>query len=203
MRETEMSMVRRMLEGDEEAFEWFSDVFIPRLQRFALNRLGHDRELAKEIVQRTLVKVIDKLDTFRGEAALMTWLGACCRAEIALYFRRRGRGGVTVELDDEPAPVTSTWSAPPPEGPEASFLRGEAAELVHEALDQLPAHYGRALEWKYLDDLTVREIAGRLEIGPKAAESLLTRARNAFREVYARLVAGTGDSVAFEGRRES
>jgi len=51
-------------------------------------------------------------------------------------------------------------------------------------LDYLPAHYGSALEWKYLDDLSVREIAARLGMGEKAAESLLTRARRAFRDAF-------------------
>ena len=99
-----MSMVRRMLAGDEAAFEKFADVYIPRLHRFALNRLHRDQELAREIVQATVVKVIAKLDTFRGEAALMTWLCACCRTEIAGHFRRARRGGYEVELDEEPGP---------------------------------------------------------------------------------------------------
>lgn len=182
-----MTIVRRILDGDEEAFEEFADVYVPRLHRFALYRLGHDRELTREIVQATLVKAIAKLDTFRGEAALMTWLCACCRFEIAAHFRRRGHRGVTLELDEDSAPVESTWSPEPPADPEADILQAETSRLVHEALDQLPAHYGRALEWKYLDELPVKEIAVRLEIGPKAAESLLTRAREAFRDVYAQL----------------
>ena len=45
-------------------------------------------------------------------------------------------------------------------------------------------------EWKYLDDLPVKEIAERIELKTKAAESLLTRARNSFREIYARLQVG-------------
>ena len=46
----------------------------------------------------------------------------------------------------------------------------------------MPKHYGDILEWKYVDGLSVADIAARLGVGPKAAESLLTRARNAFRE---------------------
>ena len=55
------------------------------------------------------------------------------------------------------------------------------------ALDQLPQHYGNALEWKYLEGLPVKEIASRLKLSPKAAESLLTRAREAFRECFTSL----------------
>jgi DNA-directed RNA polymerase specialized sigma24 family protein len=57
------------------------------------------------------------------------------------------------------------------------------------ALDGIPGHYAQALEWKYLDRLSVQEIAGRLGVQTKAAESLLTRARQAFRAGYESLQA--------------
>lgn len=52
-------------------------------------------------------------------------------------------------------------------------------------LDHLPPRYSHALEWKYLEDLSVHDIAARLQCTPKAAESLLTRARDAFRDAFA------------------
>ena len=78
------------------------------------------------------------------------------------------------------------------DGPERAFERAELGRLVHVALDQLPPHYGHALTWKYLDGLSVKEIASRLELSPKAAESLLTRARLAFRDGFAALTPETG-----------
>ena len=54
-------------------------------------------------------------------------------------------------------------------------------------LDHLPGHYGDVLEWKYVQGLSVNEIAERLNTRRKAAESLLTRAREAFREGFASL----------------
>ena len=69
------------------------------------------------------------------------------------------------------------------EDPELRLLARETTTLVHVALDRLPAHYARALEWKYLEAVPVIEIGRRLELSPKAAESLLTRAREAFRQV--------------------
>jgi RNA polymerase sigma-70 factor (ECF subfamily) len=58
----------------------------------------------------------------------------------------------------------------------------DLTRLIQATLDCLPGHYGDVLEWKYVDGLSVDEIAARLAVGPKAAESALTRARNAFRE---------------------
>jgi RNA polymerase sigma-70 factor (ECF subfamily) len=80
--------------------------------------------------------------------------------------------------------------------PELSLQRSELAERVHAALDELPSPYGSVLEWKYIDGLSARDIATRLALSVKAAESLLTRARVAFRERFAdrpHLVARSGE----------
>lgn len=194
-RELEGVLLRRMISGEEVAFELFSELYIPVMYRFVQRSLAGDPELAREIVQTTLSKVIPKLDTFRGESALTTWLCSCCRNEIAAHFRRVGRRPREVDLESERVAAEAARREPAGDGPEGSLLRKEKAGLVHEALDRLPGHYGKALEWKYLENLPVREIGRRLELSPKAAESLLTRARQAFREVFARLVPAGGGAL--------
>ncbi len=190
-RRQEKALVRRMLAGDEAAFDEFADDYIPVVHRFAMRRLGGDLELAREMVQNTMCKAIAKLPSFRGEAALTTWLCACCRNEIAAHFRRRGRSIQEVGLaSDEVLAAAPAPGRTPPEGPEETTLRGESSRLVHDTLDALPPHYGKVLEWKYLEELPVKEIAARLDIGPKAAESLLTRARNSFRQDFMRRQGG-------------
>lgn len=183
----DMELVERMLGGDEAAFDDFSERFVPALYRFALAKTDGEPELAREVTQTALCKALAKLDTYRGEAALFTWLCACCRNELLMCFRSRRNRPAEVELEEgvEVAPEGAAGMSPPRPNPEVALLRREAGRRVHLALDLLPEHYARALEWKYLDRLPVREIAERLELGPKAAESLLTRARSAFRTSYA------------------
>ena len=55
---------------------------------------------------------------------------------------------------------------------------------VYEALARLPVHYRSVLEAKYLEGLTVNEIAEANGCTPKAVESLLGRARDKFAQVY-------------------
>jgi len=184
----ELEFVQRLIAGDEEAFEEFSDRHVPALYRFASRRLNGDRELTCDVVQSTLCKAMAKLSSFRGEAALLTWLCACCRNEIAAHFRRDKRSGVEMEFEAVEEVSASSMQVEPRESPEGAMLRNEASDLVHLALDALPPRYGRALEWKYIDALSVGEIAERLEVGYKAAESILTRARKAFKEEYNRSV---------------
>jgi RNA polymerase sigma-70 factor (ECF subfamily) len=183
--EAEAELVREMLAGSEAAFDRFAADYVPPLWRFAIRRLG-DRELTGDIVQSTTVKAIAKLEQFRGDSALATWLCAICAREIADHFRRRARAGAEVELD-EGSLAAGGAGAEAGREPEVELLARERDQLVHEALDALPQRYARALEWMYLERVPVREIAARLEIGPKAAESLLTRSRDAFRFVYRRL----------------
>lgn len=77
------------------------------------------------------------------------------------------------------------------EDPDASLDRARIAAFVQRVLDHLPSNYADALEWKYIDDLPVQEIATRLGIGPKAAESLLTRSRGALRDAFRALAAAS------------
>jgi RNA polymerase sigma-70 factor (ECF subfamily) len=78
-------------------------------------------------------------------------------------------------------------AAPESDDPEHNFRRLETTRLIQVALDQLPTHYGDALEWKYVYGFSVDEIAAKLGIGFEAAQSLLARAKRAFQEIYGAL----------------
>ena len=187
-RANDRALVDRLLKGDQRAFDEFNDTMIPRLYRFALRRLDGNTDLARDIVQTTLCKVIAKLDTYRAEAAFFTWLCSCCRNEIAMHFRRAGSRPEEVELEDAGNELQGIGFAEL-ESQEARLMQKESASLVHETLDHLPEHYADALTCKYLEGMSVKQIAWRLQLGDKAAESLLTRAREAFRKIYPNLSA--------------
>jgi RNA polymerase sigma-70 factor (ECF subfamily) len=181
----DLALARRVIAGDESAFEEFFTAYFPRLYRFALARLAGHEDAAEDVVQQTLICAIDRLGTYRGEAALLTWLCTICRHEIGTRLARDGRSR-EVSLADDRGDLRAVLDALalPAEGPEAQLRRRELSELVRLTLDYLPDRYGDVLEWKYIQELSVEEIARRLGIGYKAAESLLTRARKAFREAY-------------------
>ena len=135
------------------------------------------------MVQTSITNAIANLDSFRGEASLSGWLYTICRNEIRRHFKRLRRSPGEVELaDDDGQTALGPWSTS--EDPQKGAEQSETSALVHSVLDGLPTHYGNALEWKYLDGLSVKEIAGRLKLAPKAAESLLTRARQAFKAAF-------------------
>lgn len=198
----EQQLVRRMLDGDERAFREFFDEYFARLYRFALPRLNGSADAAQEVVQATLCRAVRRLDTFRGEAALFTWICQICRRQIADHMREHRRHAERVVLIEDSPQVQAALdaiAAPEGEQPESRLAQGQVASLVRAVLDHLPARYGDALEWKYVEGMSVDEIGARLGIGTTAAQSLLARARTAFREAIeqvfgaataARIIAG-------------
>jgi RNA polymerase sigma-70 factor (ECF subfamily) len=186
------TLVASMMRGDERAFDAFVDEYYPRLYRFAHRRTGGDRQATQDIVQGTFEKAIAAISGYRGEAALFTWLCGICRHELAAHWKRTGRERVNVSLVEDSPDVRAALEslAATEDGPEAQLVRKELARLVRVALDHLPLRYAKALEWKYIAGLPVVEIGSRLELSPKAAESLLTRARQSFRDSFGELVGG-------------
>lgn len=178
-------MVQRMLRGDAGAFQEFFDGHFQRLYRFALARTG-DADLAEDVVQTTLINALRHLTSFRGDATLFTWLCTMCRREAGARLAERGRHpmlGLEEDVPEVRARLEALAAAAARSDDDVA--RREIARLVHVALDVLPSRYGDVLEWKYLEGLPVSAIAARLQTTPKAAESLLTRARHAFREGFA------------------
>lgn len=179
------ALARKILAGDERAFRALFDEFFPRLYRFAMVRLGGDQEAAQEVVQQTFCKAIEHLDRYRGEAALYTWFCQICRNALVDYCRARSRDSRHVELFEdrqEVRGILETLGGPLADEPETATWRSDLGRLIQSTLDHLSPRHADVLEWKYVEGLTVKEIAARLDVGPKAAESLLTRARVAFRE---------------------
>jgi len=193
-------LAKQLLSGDERAFNAFFDDNFARLYRFAIARLGDDPDAAREVAQITLGKALRKIDHYRGESALFTWLCAICRNEISDWLARQGRYRqhiVLVEDLPEVQAAIDSWQVPQSEQPEQQYQRTEAERLIQVALDRLPPKYGNVLEWKYIEGHSVKEIAARLEIGTEAAQSTLARAKRAFADVYGSLREALGDETRF------
>lgn len=172
--------------GDQAAFDCFFREYFPRLFRFTLLRVNNDPDLAEEIVQRTMCVVVRKISTYRGEALLFTWLCQICRNEMLAVFAQHGLAyRADISIDDHPAVQAALESLSATDfSPETAQRHAEIARFVRTTLEYLPANYATALEMKYVLGNSVAEVAEALGIGTKAAESLLARARVAFREGF-------------------
>lgn len=180
-------LARRVVAGDTSAFETFFERHVHGLYRYVAARL-RDPESASDVVQSVFAEALANLASFRGDGPLAAWLYGICRFQLSAHTRRQRRRPSHLELVEE-APEILLLAEDLPgalERPDLALDRLEITARVHAALDQLPERYAATLEWKYLDDLSVKEIARRLATSPKAAESLLARAREAFRRCFSR-----------------
>jgi RNA polymerase sigma-70 factor (ECF subfamily) len=194
----DQQLIGRMLAGDERAFEAFFNAYFGRVYRFALPRLNGDVEATQEVVQSTLSKAIRKIADFRGESGLFTWICQICRHEVVDHIRARRRSRHVVLIDDQPELRMAIESVEAPEEYDLvkSYGRAEVGRLVRTVLDRLPASYGDALEWKYIEGHSFEVIGERLGIGTTAAQSLLARARIAFREALEKVFGAEAGDIA-------
>ncbi len=173
-----------MRAGEQAAFDTFFAAYAQRLAAFVVRRSRLDPAGVEDIVQSSLIKAIRHLKSFRGEAALFTWLCEICRHELAGLYRKTARQPIHESADADGATRDALLQlrAPSDHEPPNELERAAHRGAVATTLNNLPERYARVLEWKYGDGFSVQEIAGMLGLTTVAAQSLLARARNEFRE---------------------
>jgi len=181
--QSDLEMARAILKGDERLFDAFYTEYFSRLYRFALKRCQADEELTRDMVQSSLINAMRSLDKYRGEASMFTWLCQICRNEIAGYYRKLSRRVPEVAADEAGIrAILESLESDEIHQPGVSYESQEVKSLIQEILDFLPSNYSKALEMKYIEGHSVVEIASTLDLSELAVQSVLARARKAFRE---------------------
>jgi RNA polymerase sigma-70 factor (ECF subfamily) len=156
--------------ADDAAFRTWYDAALPRVYSYLFHRCGRDPELAEELTQQTFV---DALRSRPHEAAVdpVAWTIGIARHRLADHFRaleRRERGLLRL-VSRSPEPHV-TWVG-----------ESDAEGALVDALRRLPAAQRAAVTLRYLDDLSVRDVATILGRSEGAVESLLSRGRETLR----------------------
>jgi RNA polymerase sigma factor (sigma-70 family) len=151
--------------GDEFAARDFYDRYSHRVYRFIFQALGGPPADAEDLMQETFMALADALPFFHGDCSLFTFACAIARRKVASFIRTRSR---RVKLDAASlAPIEAA----------ADDIRSSLDATA--ALAALTPQYREVLHLKYVEELTVAEIASVLEITQHAVESRLARARRA------------------------
>lgn len=177
---SDADLVRGLREHDPAEFRRACDHYLPSLWRYVSTRVDGDPHLAEDIVAETMLAFIQAVDRSCEEVPITNpgaWLRTVANNKVQDYLRATVR---IRRLIDEARHITpeATQEGDPAKHSEREEQRAE----VRSAMDQLPEQYRTALEWKYIDKLSVREIAQRWGVKEKAVESILFRARNELRE---------------------
>lgn len=183
-------LVRDLLSGDESDFKHFFDEHFPRLYRFADDRLKDHPDAVRDVVQATLSKTLLNLDKYRGESTLFTWMCSICRNEIYDYLKKQSKYEKNIVLKGDLSELDSatvSGEVHSTQQPADHYQRDESAKLIYRVMDQLPFEYGNLIEWKYVEGLSVKQMAERMGLSQSATQSMLYRARVAFQQCHADL----------------
>ncbi len=192
----EHEIVRGLREGKADAWRALYDAFAEPVWRAVARLIGPRSADVADVVQETFLAAARSAHTFDpARGTLWPWLWGIARRHVALYYRKKARhdrlraahawlaagdGQLGRWLDGDATPPTAALEA------------AELADLVRAVLTELPDDYEALLTGKYLDGVSVEQLARRHGSTEVAVRSKLARARAAFREAFGKL-GGTCD----------
>jgi RNA polymerase sigma-70 factor (ECF subfamily) len=178
MEKSEQEMIRGLLKNEKYWLRQFHDQYRQRLFNFVLQKIDDPRD-AEEIVQDTLVAAIYSLPSFLGKSCLWTWLCGIAKHEAADFYRKRRIK--TILFSRFPFLETLASRAL---SPEIALEEKEIKQKIFRVFSALNEGYREVLRLKYIEGLSLREIANRWEKSVKAIEMRLRRARHAFVDLW-------------------
>jgi RNA polymerase sigma-70 factor (ECF subfamily) len=166
-----------VLAGDERAWQTWYEESCGVLSAYVAWRCAGLRDLADDVLQETWLTAVRRIRTFDPErASFVTWLHGIAANVLRNHLRSRVRHQRRFQ--------TLNGHCQPEAAVETSRKDRDQAERIARALSALPQRYEAVLRAKYLEQQSMAAIAAAWNETPKAIESLLTRARQAFREAY-------------------
>ena len=170
----ERALRAAVLAGDETAWQILYDQAFADLYAYVCWRCAGLRDLADELVQETWLTAVRRLRSFDPErAGFAAWLRGIASNVLRNHLRTRRRARPERSLaGSEAAPVANDR---------------HTSERIAQALATLSERHEAVLRAKYLEMRSVTDIAAEWQESAKAVESLLSRAREAFREAYLNL----------------
>lgn len=151
----------------------FYDDSLPRVYAY-LSARCEGRALAEDLTAETFLAAVDAFRHADRPPMNIPWIIGVARTKLVDHWRHQTRDDRRLQL----------LTQPPPEPAEPWDARLDAMEVCR-TLERLGPHHRAALTLRYLDDLSVPEVAGLLERTVTATDALLVRARAAFRRAYA------------------
>ena len=181
----ELTLVARAQRGESEAMEQILAEHQGRIRRLTQSIVPNPLD-AEEVAQDVMVTVWSKIDRFRGDASLTTWIHRMA-VNRALMHKGRDRAALSLSLDEDRPGDRSN-----PQGPAVSSarthrlvdptLRGEFWAMVWQAADRLDDKYRVVFVLRDVEGMTTAETARALGLRVPAVKSRLHRARKTLRE---------------------
>ncbi len=195
---TDRDLLDAHLAGDPDAF---GELFLrhrARLWAVALRTTGNTEEAA-DALQDAMISAFRRAETFRGDAAVTTWLHRIVvNACLDRLRRRRVRAAEPLPDDlEEQAARGDVLATPAAADPATEVLAGERRRMVLAALEELPPDQKAALVLVDMEGYPVAEAAAILDTSPGTVKSRCSRGRSRLAALLSGLLeepAGTADA---------
>ena len=178
----DLTLVKRVRDGDQRAFKLLVERYQRKVYAVALGMLK-DKEEAMDVSQEAFVKVYKYLDHFKGDASFYTWLyRITVNICIDIIRKRAGAGGEAVEFDETmPMDVSEAnigaLGSRLGTNPQKSALRRELAEKIQEALAAVPEKHRAILLLREVEGMSYEDLSRTLDIPKGTVMSRLFHAR--------------------------
>ena len=165
----EALLVLKAQQGDRAAFRALVEQYDRRLLYF-VRRMLDDPDDAFDVLQRVWLEVFRKLPRLHAPQAFRVWLYRFAHDQAISWLRKKR---VQIAIEDLPL------NGVPDDCPGAAAF--ETAEALHVALQSLSVDHRRVLTLRFLEDMSIEEIATVLDCSPGTIKSRLHYARAALR----------------------
>jgi RNA polymerase sigma-70 factor (ECF subfamily) len=198
---TDDELVRRALARDPQAFRAIMTRYNRRLYRIARGILGNDGE-SEDALQDAYLNAFARLDSFRSEASLATWLSRIVINEALGRLRKNKRAARLTATDRPRAEIIPFPLNQSSDDPERSMAQRQILVLVERAMDALPEIYRAVFVARVVEGLSAEETAELLGLKPETVKTRLHRARSLLRErLHEQIGPVLLDAFPFAGRR--
>lgn len=189
--------------GDRSAFRQIMQRCNQRLYRVVRGVVDNDAE-AEDIVQEAYVHAFGKIDSFRGEASIATWLTRIALNEAYGRLRKRKQTVGVEHIDAAPMPgkVVMFPNRFGSEDPAAAAAREQLRHMLEFAVDGLPEAFRIVFVLREIEGCTVDETATALDLRPETVKTRLHRARRLLRKaLHENVSSALTDAFPFLGPR--
>ncbi|MBR1456318.1 MAG: sigma-70 family RNA polymerase sigma factor [Oscillospiraceae bacterium] len=176
-REQEAAVIRRVTEGDVNAFEDLVAAYEKNVYNLALRMTGNAQD-AEDMAQEAFIKAYNSLPNFRGDSKFSVWLYRIV-SNVCLDFLRRQnrRPASSLSVEDEDGEETQMDVPDESQSPELLLERRLTREAVQRGLQALPDEQRQILLLREIQGLSYEEIGLALDLEAGTVKSRIFRAR--------------------------
>jgi RNA polymerase sigma-70 factor, ECF subfamily len=183
-------LIQAVQDGDSVSLTVLYQRYVKAVWRYCNAHLPRDKQGAEDLVSETFLAAIRNIRRFDPRhGTVYGWLLGIARNKLRNHWRE------ATSVTPDRTTIDRCVADCRPVGPDQNLLAAETRQSVLHTLDALEDEERLALEWKYMEMLSVRDIAERLGRTEKSVEAILYRARLSFRSAYARRQTQTKQEV--------